>query len=205
MSLLFALGVTELALRLLDRRVPAARQLPDYGAAVASRELGPAGYLVPGFDAWLTDGAGGRIRWRNDARGFRTDRGDRRDAGCGDTVRLLFVGDSFVAGYRIGPGGRLPAAARALRWNALTNRPPVEALIAEVEDPVTARDYLDRFGVVLEPTLVLVGLTLGNDLDQIYFRQLRGCRRRTGRGVQSIGCDLDPPSRGMPFAGQGPG
>ncbi|MGE4189892.1 MAG: hypothetical protein AB7G12_08310, partial [Thermoanaerobaculia bacterium] len=67
-------------------------------------------------------------------------------------------------------------------WNALTNRPPVEALIAEVEDPVTARDYLDRFGVVLEPTLVLVGLTLGNDLDQIYFRQLPGLPPANGEG-----------------------
>ena len=44
-----------------------------------------------------------------------------------------------------------------------------EVLVAETEEPATALYYLDHFGVKFHPDLVLLGITLGNDIAQTYF------------------------------------
>ena len=72
-SSLLTLGMVEAGLRLWPSRKRPPATFADYGDAVRAGDLGPGGFLKEGFRGELTDGLGGTIRWRNDARGFRRD------------------------------------------------------------------------------------------------------------------------------------
>ncbi|HEV8266931.1 MAG TPA: hypothetical protein VGR00_01810, partial [Thermoanaerobaculia bacterium] len=66
-----ALGLAELSLRLFVR--PKKSTLLDYDTTWRKGGLGEGGFLKEGFEGEMTDGLGGRIRWKNDAQGFRRD------------------------------------------------------------------------------------------------------------------------------------
>ena len=42
-------------------------------------------------------------------------------------------------------------------------------MVAEISDPANALYYLEQFGLRLKPHLVLLGITLGNDISQTYL------------------------------------
>jgi len=75
------------------------------------------------------------------------------------------LGDSFTAGYRVGNEHSFSYLIE--KWiNA--NYGKSEVLISTIEEPVTGLYYLDRFGLKYHPHIILLGLTLGNDLMQTY-------------------------------------
>ncbi|HSB37087.1 MAG TPA: hypothetical protein VLH41_09415 [Thermoanaerobaculia bacterium] len=164
-SSLLTLALVEAGLRLWPSRQKPPATFADYGDAVRPGDLGPGGFLREGFRGELTDGLGGTIRWRNNARGFRRD-AETPDHPAPGTIRILSMGDSFTAGYRVDQEATF---SRLVEKDLLAAKVPVEVLIAETEEPVTGLWWLKRDGLALRPQLVILGITLGNDLAQAYL------------------------------------
>jgi hypothetical protein len=157
-----ALGLAEGALRFRGRvDAPEARAGLDYGDAVRGDGLGPGGFLKEGFEGRVVDGLGGTVFWRNNAQGFRRSE-DTLETPRPGVARVLSMGDSFTAGYRV---DQEETFSRLLEKD-LSARGPAEVLISEIEEPVTGLFWLDRSGARFHPSVVLLGVTLGNDIAQ---------------------------------------
>ena len=141
-------------------------RLPDYGDLLGSMKRG--GVLKRSLNLQVV-GESGPVRFETDRFGFR-NRTNPRKRRLRDGVRILLVGDSFLAGYRIDQestaGKQLEAALAAAVGQ------PVEVLIAAIGGPSGYVDYLEQHGAFYNPDLVLVGLTLGNDIGAVYANSL---------------------------------
>lgn len=136
----------------------------DYADTKRFQPLGWGGYLKENLNIFVTDGLGGQVRWTTNAQGFRSDREFGRTPPPG-VLRILSLGDSFNAGFRVGQDETLA------HWReAWINRKygPAEILVAETEEPSSALYYLDKFGLQLKPQIVILGITLGNDIVEVY-------------------------------------
>ncbi len=127
-------------------------------------KLQEGGILKKNLDILVTDGLGGKVRWRTNAQGFRNDREFNGPPPPG-VLRVLSLGDSFTAGYRVGQEETYSYLLE--QWLNQTNG-KTEVLVSLIEEPVTGLYYLTRFGVKFQPHLVLLGLTLGNDIASAY-------------------------------------
>ncbi|HVR95247.1 MAG TPA: hypothetical protein VMW27_01440 [Thermoanaerobaculia bacterium] len=169
LSCLAALAVAEGVVRLLEARRLVGRQKYEeaYQARAFKKELGEAGYLAKGFRGQVSDEYGRPVEWVHNSAGFRSRREFAREPPPG-TLRILIVGDSFVAGHRVGQDDTFGAQLET--WLRESGRyQDVEVLLAAVEEPATGLYYLERWGLAWKPHLVIVGLTLGNDIAQVYF------------------------------------
>lgn len=142
-------------------------EILDYGDVWREGGLGEGGLLEEGFAGRVRGGYGGFVRWTNDAAGFRRDEEVARERAAG-SLRILSLGDSFTAGYRVGQEETFSYLLEehldaADRWTE------VEVLISLIESPPTGLLYLERHGLGWHPDLVLLGLTLGNDVAQAYL------------------------------------
>ena len=149
----------ELVLRKLeDQSVPVA----DYGD-VFDGALSAGGQLLPDFDGLVSDGLGGLVRWKTNSDGFRNDREFARTRIPGG-LRILSLGDSFAAGYRVGQ-----EETYSLRLERKLNETfgPAEVMLAVVGDPRKALGYLQEDGLGFSPDLVMLAITLGNDFAQV--------------------------------------
>ena len=147
-SIALSLFLTEFALRSFASRGSSA---PDYGD-VHSKELGPGGQLIPGQDLGVADGLGGLVRWRSNRAGFRNDR-EFEPVPLPETRRVLSIGDSFAAGYRVGQEDFYPAILEQLANRELG---PTEVLAASAEEPLAALHYLRSYGLQYKPDLVVL-------------------------------------------------
>lgn len=140
----------------------------DYGDLMVADDR--PGALKPGLDARiLTERGTGR---------FVTDRYGHRNARQVSLAkeaglwRILLVGDSFATGYRVDQeaflGARLERELRAGGDRA-------EVVTLGAGHPGFARWALERKGLRLDPDVVVLGLTLGNDL-QSSWASHRGLR-----------------------------
>jgi len=161
-----ALGAAELGLRAWERAGAGADAL-DYGDVRREGGLGEGGLLKKGFSGRVRDGYGGTVRWVNDAAGFRREEAVARERAPG-SLRVLSLGDSFTAGYRV---GQEETFSRLFEEHLETTGrwTEVEVLISLIESPPTGLLYLERHGLGWRPDLVLLGLTLGNDVAQAYL------------------------------------
>ncbi len=126
--------------------------------------LGWGGFLRENLNIYVTDSLGGKVRWTTNSQGFRSDREFSRTPAPG-VLRILALGDSFMAGFRVGQAETLTHLED--EWiNQKYGQG--EVLVAEIEDPGIALYYLDKFGLQLKPQIVLLGITLGNDIVQAY-------------------------------------
>lgn len=128
--------------------------------------LGRGGFLKPHFKAYVKDGLGGEVRWQNNSHGFRNDREFSRFPRA-SVVRIISIGDSFTAGMRV---GQEDTFSYLLEQWLRKNRLPAEVLISCTEDPVYGHEWLKRYGADYKPDIVLMGVTLGNDIAQSYIR-----------------------------------
>lgn len=159
-STALSLAAAELALDAwLDYQRRSAKAHPDYDATYRA-ELGPGGLGVPGFSGRVRDGLGGTVPWTNESHGFRNDR-DATPAPPAGVLRILSLGDSFTAGYRVGQDDTF--SRRLETWSTQTFG-PTEVWIANVESPPRGLAWLDAWGWGWSPDLVLLGLTIGNDV-----------------------------------------
>jgi hypothetical protein len=172
-SLAVAVLAGEWFVRDAERREAAGQPLRQrYEEAYQARSfrsdgLGIAGFLSPGFSGLVTDEFGRPVPWVHNSLGFRSRREYPPKPAPG-VLRVLMVGDSFVAGHRLAQDSTVGAQLES--WlDREGGFPGAEVLIAAIEHPTTGLEYLQKFGMKLEPRVVLLGLTLGNDVAQLYF------------------------------------
>ncbi len=173
LSLSAGLVLAELAVRRLERRHAIgeerrSRYEESYEAGAFRRgEPGEAGFLVPGFSGLVTDELGRPVEWIHNSLGFRSRREYARQRPAG-VLRILALGDSFVVGHRLGQEDTVGARLEAwLRDGG--GFPGAEVLIAGIEEPAAGLRYLEQYGFAFDPQVVMLGLTLGNDVAQVYF------------------------------------
>ncbi len=173
-ALLFAiaaLGALEASLRLLDwtrqRNSPLdfadVRTSRGEGAAAA---MNPAGWLKPGFGGEVLDAYGGATRWSTNGQGFRATR-DFTLAPAPGVRRILSIGDSTTVGFRIGQGDTYGSRIESWSNESIGS---TEVLISFTQDLPSGIRYLQRFGMRWKPDLILMGLSLGNDLSATASR-----------------------------------
>jgi hypothetical protein len=129
----------------------------DYGDVKQGEKLGRGGFLKENLTLYVSDGLGGHVRWTNNSAGFRNDQefGSVPPPG---TLRILSLGDSFVAGYRVGQKETFSYLLE--RW--INQRyGHAEVMVSELEEPATALHFLKKFGLGYHPQIVLLGITLG--------------------------------------------
>ena len=162
LSFVAALHLAEFSLKKLEKHNE--KRFLDYKDIMRPDGLGNGGFLREKVDIPVTDGLGVCVRWRTNAEGFRSNRDFSQQPPPG-VLRILSLGDSFNAGYRV---GQEETFGFLLEQWINQHRGKSEVLIAETEEPVTALYYLQKFGLVFHPHIVLLGITIGNDIAQAY-------------------------------------
>ena len=160
--LFFILFIAEIALFYTEK------QHLDF-ADTFREDIGRGGFLKENFDDFVIGSYyGSQVRWRNNSAGFRSDREFTEKPAPG-VLRILSIGDSFTAGYRVGQEETFSFLLE--KWiNSKYGK--AEVLISSIEDPVTGFDYLQRFGYLYQPHILILGITLGNDIAQSYAKSV---------------------------------
>lgn len=144
--------------------------LPDYGEVMGG--FGDCGFLRLNLSMNVV-GEDGPARFITNDLGIRDDREVSAARSIGG-LRVLLVGDSFVAGYRTDQGETVGAQLEQI----LTDRTglKVEVLPAGAGHPGAAARLVTSCGARVRPDVVLIGVTLGNDLAQswVEHRDLPG-------------------------------
>lgn len=139
----------------------------DYGDVFSMGSMKEGGYLIPNVNVLVSNGMGDKVRWVNNSKGFRSVReyGYKKPA---NTIRVLSLGDSFTAGYRVGQEQTYShLLEKAL--NDMQDSVSYEFMIANVSNPTYAIKYLNEHGLKYNPDIVLLGVTIGNDLTENIY------------------------------------
>ena len=183
----------------LDRRDGA---LPDYDKIHAFDPAREGGHLLPGLDTWMQGSRRDhRVRIVTNSKGFRSRKEFSLEAPPG-TFRILLLGDSFVDGMRTDQDDTIGAVLeRRLRENApRTRADDFEVMISGHNSPPDAWYAYQEHGWQYGPKLVILGVTLGNDLTwQGYCRWMvpvpaedGGTRLRYEAGARELAASLYP-------------
>ncbi len=134
-------------------------------------DFGPGGFLKEDFEGEVQDGFGGKVRWKNNSQGFRSDVDFTVPTSprSPHTYRILSLGDSFTAGYRVDQSDTFSA----LTETVLAEQHPevnIEVMVSVIEDPALGLLYLQKHGLRFKPDLVILGITLANDIQQAFYR-----------------------------------
>jgi hypothetical protein len=163
-SLSLSLLLMESLLSTVDESGSRSREgLKDYGDVMGS--YGEGGFLIPKLDL-LVVGEHEEARFITNRFGFR-NQADFDYAPSAGAFRILLIGDSFVAGYRTDQDETMGSVleqelARTPRYQGS------EVLIAGAGHPGAYYEYLRDQASKFHLNLVLVGITLGNDISQSY-------------------------------------
>ncbi len=156
-----------IAHRLFHR--PLQESLPDYPFYTKYDFDREGGHLVPNLDLMVQgERAGHGVHFVTNSKGFRSEREFAYDPPAG-TYRILFLGDSFVDGMRTDQHRTIGYTLERL-LNDASSRPlpkqagAVEVLIAGNNNPAVSWYYYQEHGSRYHPDLVILGVTLGNDL-----------------------------------------
>ena len=126
------------------------------------------GLLLPDLDINVL-GNTSPVRFITNSKGFRNAREFTYDVPA-HIFRILYIGDSFASGFRIGQdnmSGQIIEKA----LNVMLNRneiqyTQVEVLVASIDEPETGWLWLQEHGFKYNPSLVVLGSFLGNDIFQ---------------------------------------
>jgi hypothetical protein len=155
------------AFALVPRWLPAPPRYPDYQDLMRFDPTRSGGHLVADRNL-LAEGEFHRrpVRWITNSKGFR----DRREFPLQPTLgtrRILFLGDSFVDGMRTDQERTIGYLVEQQLGRTGAN---VEVLISGHNNPANAWYYLQEIGLKYRPRLVILGVTLGNDLTWHSYR-----------------------------------
>ena len=145
-----------------------AAKILDYGDAYKNGlgNWAAGGKLKENFKDWVADGYGGKVWWENNSSGFRNDRDFAAYPEKG-VIRILSMGDSFTAGYRVGQKETFSYLLE--KWfNEGNDSLKFEVLVSNIEEPTKGLYYLTRHGKSFNPHAVFLGITIGNDITQSY-------------------------------------
>lgn len=140
--------------------------LPGYETLLDFDPDRAGGHLLPNKDLLVRSGRPGEgVRWVTNSKGFRNREEFSRKAPSG-TYRILFMGDSFVDGHRTDQEETIGY----LLEQTLNGQMPrggfvrSEVLISGHNNPTTAWYSYQEHGSSYEPDLVILGVTLTNDI-----------------------------------------
>jgi hypothetical protein len=137
----------------------------DYGDVMG--DYGEGGFLKPNLDMRVLGGEGGVVRFVTESHGFR-NRGEVEVPKPEGRFRVILIGDSFVAGYRTDQDATVGAVLEDELRRRAGGR-DVEVLSAGAGHPGAYRLWVERHAFHFEPDVVMVGITLGNDLSQAWL------------------------------------
>lgn len=139
----------------------------DYNDMYSKTGLNEGGFLKPNRDKLVLGGNGKKVRWITNSKGFRNTKEFSKKKPS-NTFRILSLGDSFTAGARI---DQSKTFSFLLEQQLNNNQDSInyEVIIVDIEDPVKGLAYLNKYGFLYEPDIVLLGVTLGNDLTQTFI------------------------------------
>lgn len=159
LSTALSLVVAEIMLRFFETKN--ASKILDYGDTVGGG-LKEGGLLNSDFNDYVVDSSGKKIKWVTNSAGFKNRQEFLKEKPEG-TTRIMALGDSFMAGFRVGQEEFLPYL-----WEDWLNKnyKTHEVLVSMIESPNTGLEYLTKYGLSYNPDMVLLGITLGNDIWQ---------------------------------------
>lgn len=138
--------------------------LTDYGDVIGQNH--PGGFVKPNLNQeWLGESPHSKIV--TDPFGFRNSRKTTKEKPP-NTIRIIFVGDSFVVGMRTDQSQTIGALLEKALEGSIKDR-NVEVLIAGQDNPERTAAYVENFALDFKPDLILMGLTLGNDFISAYL------------------------------------
>ena len=138
--------------------------LYDYGDALTDLQSG--GRLKPNINVDM-EGESPPVHFITNAQGFRNSR-EYAAHSSSDTFRILYIGDSFVGGYRVDQekmsGKILQNTLNAALQGMPSTIKQVEVLVVVLADPAEVWYWLYEYDSVMNPDLIVLGIALGNDL-----------------------------------------
>ena len=139
----------------------------DYGDVFSMATMNEGGYLIPNIDLQVANGQGDKVSWVNNSKGFRS-REEFEYEKPPNTIRVLSLGDSFNAGYRVGQEETYSyLLEKAL--NSSQDSVNYQFMVANVSNPTYGLKYLNEYGLKYNPDIVLLGVTIGNDLTENIY------------------------------------
>lgn len=142
------------------------QKILDYGDTWRRNGLGLGGYLKENLSIMVNNEYGKRVKWKNNSQGFRNNYDIREEVDSG-VIRVISMGDSFTAGYRIGQEKTFSALLEKY-FNNKNDGNKYEVLISCIEEPTTGLFYLSKYGIKFNPHFIILGISLGNDIAQSY-------------------------------------
>lgn len=146
--------------------------LPDYGDLHRFDPDREGGHLLPSVNLLVrTEKTSDSVRWVTNSKGFRSEK-EFSYTHPASTFRILFLGDSYSDGMRTDQKRTIGY----LLEKELNARAPAggfdrfEVMISGHNNPTNAWYYFQRHGYKYKPDLVLLGVTLGNDLTWNSYR-----------------------------------
>jgi hypothetical protein len=138
----------------------------DYGDTWLGEGFGPGGFLKPNFDEMVLGAYGNHVHWKTNAQGFRNDYDVSQNPQSG-VIRVMSIGDSFTAGYRLAQEETFSFQLEKF-LNDKGDGNKYEVVISVANDPAEALNYMNQSGFSFKPNLVVLGITLGNDISGTY-------------------------------------
>ncbi len=139
----------------------------DFGDVFSQDLMNEGGFLIPNQDVNVVNGYGSKVPWITNSKGFRNDREFSYQKPKG-VIRVLSIGDSFTAGYRVGQNETYSYILEN-QLNKNQDSVKYEVMVASILNPVNGLEYLNKHGLKYKPDIVLLGITLGNDLSECFI------------------------------------
>ena len=162
--LLFLIGTVEIGFRVAVRSGWFGL---DYGDVFSQELMNEGGFLKIGKSVNVVNGYGEKVQWITNSKGFRNNKEFDYDKPK-DVIRILSIGDSFTAGYRVGQNETYSYLLQK-SLNEAQDSVRYEVMVSCVQNPLQGLEYLSKYGLKYKPDIVLLGITLGNDLSECFI------------------------------------
>lgn len=138
--------------------------------------MNEGGFLKPDVDTLVNNPYRSQVRWVTNSKGFRNSKEINRKKPS-RTFRILSLGDSFTAGYRV---AQSQTFSFLLEQQLNSNQDSInyEVVISNINNPVLGIAYINKHGLTYSPDIILLGITLGNDLTQSLIELCKDGRYR---------------------------
>jgi hypothetical protein len=145
--------------------------LKDWPDLVDHR-LNPGGILRPHINEMVKGAYADKpVRYIANSQGFRNDREFSAQPAPG-VLRVMYIGDSFVIGYRLDQKDLSAVIMeQTLRQNLTGPYRDVEVMVVGAMDPFEGRRYFNTYGRQFRPHIVVTGICMGNDIAAAGYRQ----------------------------------
>ncbi|HTY44474.1 MAG TPA: hypothetical protein VMD52_00565 [Patescibacteria group bacterium] len=165
---LSAVAVSAAALFRLNARYRI-KDWPD----LVDHKLNPGGILRPNINEMVKGAYADKpVRYITNSQGFRNDREFTPQPRPG-VLRIMYIGDSFVIGYRLGQKDLSAVVMEQEIRKKLAGSPyrDVEVMVVGAMDPFEGRRYFNMYGYRFQPHIVVTGICMGNDIAAAGYRQ----------------------------------